>query len=147
MLLDAERFQMMEKQMLENHATRDGMEPVVPRKIESRMMVTEGPVPDQILASAPNPDDIHLFQASFDFSNLVVNCVIDYKEQKMMNHIWPTFQDNDTTAAVDTSYINLFIRILNQTIHDFGSVPNTLFIWLDNAGSATMAMPNDQPAA
>lgn len=143
MLLDAETFKQMEDQMLENHATRDGMNPVVPKNILYRMMVSEGPVPDQILANVQNPDDIHLFQASFDFSNLIVNCVVDYKEQKMLNRVWPTFQDDDIKAEVDSSFVNLFIKVLNQTVHDFGSVPNSLFIWIDDEGSATMAMPRD----
>lgn len=143
MLLDAETFKQMEDQMLENHATRDGMNPVVPENIVYRMMVSEGPVPDQILANVQNPDDIHLFQASFDFSNLIVNCVVDYKEQKMLNRVWPTFQDDDIKAEVDSSFVNLFIKVLNQTVHDFGSVPNSLFIWIDDEGSATMAMPRD----
>lgn len=143
MLLDAETFKQMEDQILENHATRDGMNPVVPKNILYRMMVSEGPVPDQILANVQNPDDIHLFQASFDFSNLIVNCVVDYKEQKMLNRVWPTFQDDDIKAEVDSSFVNLFIKVLNQTVHDFGSVPNSLFIWIDDEGSATMAMPRD----
>lgn len=143
MLMNPEAFQKMEKQMLEADSDKRAVNPALPNKIDYRMMITEGPVPDQILSQAQNPEDTHLFQASFDFSNLMINCVIDYKEKKMMNRVWPTFQNDEVHDEVDTGFVDLYIKVLNQALHDFGSIPNTIFVWLDSDGAATMAMPRE----
>lgn len=118
------------------------------RDVHHRMMITEEPVPDEIRAQFPQEEDLHLYQATFDFADLAANCLVNTRTRLMSDRIWPTHQNSqDDGEAIDSMFINVFVKTLSQMLSERNEIVTPVCVLFYGDGQVMTIVRTDPELA